>query len=42
MLSADTKEERILWCNKLNEALENIRAWQVDALKPIKVPSHAV
>ncbi|XP_052822337.1 anillin [Octopus bimaculoides] len=42
MLSADTKEERILWCNKLNEALDNIRAWQVDALKPIKVPSHAV
>ncbi|GAB1597531.1 anillin-like [Argonauta hians] len=35
MLSADTKEERLLWCNKLNEALENVRAWQQDALKPI-------
>ncbi|XP_063587619.1 anillin-like isoform X5 [Penaeus indicus] len=34
LLSADSKEERILWCNKLNKALANIRAWDPDALRP--------
>ncbi|ESO89738.1 hypothetical protein LOTGIDRAFT_124699 [Lottia gigantea] len=36
MLSADTKEERIVWCNKINRALVNIRTWNSDALRPIK------
>ncbi|KAK7504660.1 hypothetical protein BaRGS_00004146 [Batillaria attramentaria] len=35
MLSADTKEERIMWCNKLNRALANIRTWNTDAMRPI-------
>lgn len=35
MLSADTKEERIVWCNKLNRALANIRTWNADAMRPI-------
>ncbi|XP_042861086.1 anillin-like isoform X2 [Penaeus japonicus] len=34
LLSADSKEERIVWCNKLNKALANIRAWDPDALRP--------
>ncbi|OWF52128.1 anillin-like isoform X3 [Mizuhopecten yessoensis] len=35
-LSADTKEERIMWCNKVNRALANIRTWHSDAMRPIK------
>ena len=35
-MSADTKEERMLWCGRLNEALVNIRTWHADALRPIK------
>ena len=35
-LAADTKEERILWCGRLSEALVNIRTWHADALRPIK------
>ncbi|XP_052230360.1 anillin-like isoform X2 [Dreissena polymorpha] len=38
MLSADTKEERIVWCNKINRALANIRTWHADAMRPIKAP----
>ncbi|XP_068229036.1 anillin-like isoform X3 [Palaemon carinicauda] len=34
LLSADSKEERIGWCNKLNKSLANIRAWDPDALRP--------
>ncbi|XP_066988802.1 anillin-like [Macrobrachium rosenbergii] len=34
LLSADSKEERIVWCNKLNKSLANIRAWDPDALRP--------
>ncbi|XP_050688938.1 anillin-like isoform X3 [Eriocheir sinensis] len=34
LLSADSKEERLAWCNKLNKALANIRAWDPDALRP--------
>lgn len=34
LLSSDSKEERILWCNKLNKSLANIRAWDPDALRP--------
>ncbi|KAL4234023.1 hypothetical protein ACF0H5_005677 [Mactra antiquata] len=36
MLTADTKEERIVWCNKLNKALANLRTWHADAMRPIK------
>ncbi|KAK3085514.1 hypothetical protein FSP39_004457 [Pinctada imbricata] len=39
MLSADTKEERINWCNKINRALANIRTWHSDAMRPIKLPA---
>ncbi|XP_005093568.1 anillin isoform X3 [Aplysia californica] len=35
-VSADSKEERIVWCNKLNRALANLRTWHADALKPVK------
>ncbi|XP_076339694.1 uncharacterized protein LOC143240700 isoform X3 [Tachypleus tridentatus] len=35
LLSADTKEERILWCTRLNEALGNIRRWDPQALQPL-------
>ncbi|XP_053401125.1 anillin-like isoform X2 [Mercenaria mercenaria] len=38
MLSADTKEERIVWCNKVNRALANLRTWHADAMRPIKAP----
>ncbi|CAL4065742.1 unnamed protein product, partial [Meganyctiphanes norvegica] len=34
LLSADCKEDRILWCNKLNKIVANIRAWDPDALRP--------
>ena len=27
LLSADSREERLLWCNILNKALDNLRAW---------------
>ena len=27
LLSADSREERLVWCNILNKALENLRAW---------------
>ncbi len=37
MLSADTKEERLLWCERMNEALHNLRSWNPDAMRPIKV-----
>ncbi|XP_024418762.2 anillin isoform X2 [Desmodus rotundus] len=38
-LSADTKEERDLWMQKLNQALVDIRLWQPDACyKPIGKP----
>ncbi|XP_036897032.1 anillin isoform X1 [Sturnira hondurensis] len=38
-LSADTKEERDLWMQKLNQALVDIRLWQPDACyKPIAKP----
>ncbi|KAG8188570.1 hypothetical protein JTE90_007176 [Oedothorax gibbosus] len=36
LLSADTKEERIVWCNKLNEALANVRKWDAQALRPLE------
>ncbi|XP_048253583.1 anillin-like isoform X3 [Haliotis rufescens] len=39
MMSADTKEERIVWCNKVNRALANIRTWHSDALPPVKIPN---
>ncbi|XP_054717020.1 anillin-like [Uloborus diversus] len=35
LLSADTKEERVVWCNKLNEALTNVRKWNPQALRPV-------
>lgn len=35
-MSADSKEERIVWCNKINRALANLRTWNADALKPVK------
>ncbi|XP_067135698.1 anillin-like [Centruroides vittatus] len=37
LLSADTKEERILWCNRLNEVLSSIRKWDPEALRPIEI-----
>ncbi|KAM5302738.1 anillin isoform 2-T2 [Glossophaga mutica] len=38
-LSADTKEERDLWMQKLNQALVDIRLWQPDACyKPLGKP----
>lgn len=27
LLSADSRQERVLWCDILNKALENLRAW---------------
>ncbi|XP_059140826.1 anillin-like isoform X2 [Physella acuta] len=35
-ISADSKEERIVWCNKINRTLANLRTWNADALKPSK------
>lgn len=35
LLSADTKEERVAWCQNLNKSLENVRAWDPDALRPM-------
>ena len=37
MLSADTKEDRLAWCERINEALSNVRSWSPEALRPIKV-----
>ncbi|KAG1699326.1 Anillin [Nymphon striatum] len=34
LLSADSKEERIWWCEKINQALSNIRKWDPHALRP--------
>lgn len=31
LLSADLKEERTIWCTKLNQALANLRAWDTSA-----------
>ncbi|ELW70424.1 Actin-binding protein anillin [Tupaia chinensis] len=39
-LSADTKEERDLWMQKLNQVLVDVRLWQPDACyKPVGKPS---
>ncbi|KAH9515677.1 hypothetical protein Btru_011718 [Bulinus truncatus] len=38
-MSADSKEERIVWCNKINKTLANLRTWNADALKPMKQAS---
>ncbi|GAB6019984.1 hypothetical protein CHUAL_002738 [Chamberlinius hualienensis] len=35
LLSADTKEERISWCQLMNKGLENLRTWDPEALRPI-------
>lgn len=38
-LSADTKEERDLWMQKLNQVIVDIRLWQPDACyKPVGKP----
>ncbi|EDL78217.1 rCG31815 [Rattus norvegicus] len=38
-LSADTKEERDLWMQKLNQVIVDIRLWQPDACyKPVRKP----
>lgn len=37
LLSADTKPERIVWCQKLNDALTNIRKWNPHALRPLEM-----
>ncbi|KAF2352272.1 Anillin domain [Trinorchestia longiramus] len=34
LLSADSSEERVEWCRKLNVALTNIRAWDPQATRP--------
>jgi len=34
-LSADTKEDRLAWCDKINEALQSLRTWHPDAMRPI-------
>ena len=36
MLSADTREDRELWCSKLTEALSSVRMWNSDALRPVR------
>ena len=36
LLTADSKVERIEWCNKINEALENVRKWDPNALRPVE------
>nr|XP_018671728.1 anillin-like isoform X2 [Ciona intestinalis] len=35
-LAADTKDERIAWIDSMNQALADVRAWDVNALKPLK------
>ncbi|XP_037085467.1 anillin-like [Pollicipes pollicipes] len=39
LLSLDTKDERQLWADQLNETLDNIRAWDPDAMQPHLDPS---
>jgi len=34
-LAADTKEERSLWVDALNQALADVRAWDISALYPL-------
>jgi len=34
LISADLKEERVLWCSQLNRCLANLRAWDIDAQEP--------
>lgn len=31
----DTKVDRLDWCDKLNEALINVRQWYSDAAQPV-------
>uniref|UniRef100_H2ZBG3 Anillin n=1 Tax=Ciona savignyi TaxID=51511 RepID=H2ZBG3_CIOSA len=35
-LAADTKDERIAWIESMNQALADVRAWDTNALKPLK------
>ena len=35
-LSADTKQDRVIWCDKLNACLRNIRTWNVNATRPMR------
>nr|CAB3221876.1 actin-binding protein anillin-like [Phallusia mammillata] len=35
-LAADTKEERVAWIDSLNQALFDVRAWDSNALKPLR------
>lgn len=30
LISADLKEERLLWCSQINKALANLRVWETD------------
>jgi len=39
LLSLDTREERQLWADQLNETLANLRAWDPDAMQPHLDPS---
>jgi actin-binding protein anillin len=32
LLSADSRNERVAWCDDLNQALDNLRAW--DTVRP--------
>ena len=34
-LAADTKEDRSLWVEALNQALADVRAWDISALYPL-------
>ena len=34
LISADLKEERLLWCSQINRALCNLRAWDMEAQEP--------
>ncbi|CAM1302396.1 ANLN (predicted) [Pycnogonum litorale] len=36
LLSADSKEERVWWCEKINKALTNIRKWDPQAMHPVQ------
>ena len=43
LLSADLKEQRQRWCTKINLALTNLRAWNVDApLSSSRLPVHSL
>ena len=42
LLSADSRTERLTWCDILNKALENLRAWDIVNTKYVDLVLYAL